>query len=286
MAADPEGEWKTFRADLAAKQELVIFGVMLPDSWEIHLLHSIAQYGSGPSAKYVGFLGDRMGGHEPTPVGLKKEKAFKWAECEGVVVSNTDIVAHFQGGAHRPETNASKFYVRGQDAEEETELGTITVPRLIRLDALSVEFVKARPCHPARYLEYLNGEVAAGRLSKESAKTSTEWSIVAAQDDGSGSSKLALEMEFVNAQVAAFRQFQEERLQGTLGRRQTADLASRAQASARGARGGTATAAAAATAVAPGQGGAAQGEAAQAPAAMAAGAPAQHRQEGAPAPAT
>ena len=49
VGKEHETEWAQFRSILAAKEHLVVIAIIVKDSKEIQLLHSVAQFGQGPA---------------------------------------------------------------------------------------------------------------------------------------------------------------------------------------------------------------------------------------------
>ena len=180
-AADPTAVWTCLRTEFLSCPALLVFGAVLPSKDTIDLIHST---GMARGGAMVGFLGNQQGIYRPSPVGLKPELSFRWVSLNNVLMEAWDLIT-------TADARGAGDGLLAQAACTAGTKGTLVLPRLLLLDAPTVNFLLTRPQTPLELLRFLLEETASGRISAEAAHVPVAWAIAAAQATSSGESLVA-----------------------------------------------------------------------------------------------
>ena len=201
---------------LAPSPDMKVYGLVLPGSTTIRVVHSLAKYiGEDPQSElngqYIGFFGDRAQHGGPTPVILPPQTTWKWDRPK----ISTDKV----GWATAVQQQANKFDLWVPPATGRVEW---VIPRLISLPArVGVYCMEgARTAYEVfQYVQQMCQEEDS-IITAEEAEFLLMWLMAAGQKDTAAAkqSAIAVDTRPVMSNEAYFLEWQEAIITGKLGR--------------------------------------------------------------------
>ena len=204
----------TFRDEAVAQQGVVVFGLMVPGSAHVHLLHSVAKFFGGAMGgpaevrgKVLGFLGDDDEYGPPDLVMPQPQKAWSWAKVNWVADGVPFAAFHAD-----PVT-------RGQLWAPASMPDTEELPRLLYLPTALADWAAQEPRTPFELREELTRRMTANGSQVKAAegRLALDWCLAAGQSAGQDSSILALDCTGVKAVDRAVKKWKYDRLRMTMG---------------------------------------------------------------------
>ena len=212
-------ERKGWKDRILGQPALTALAYMAPDTFEIHLIHSIAKYwatGNGTAAldgKEIGFAGDVTEyGDPPVAVIVQEQKAWQWLEVTGCFDDAPGMHSFFEEDDKKNRANKWDLPVNSVTTKRE-------LPMILLVSGNVLGFLAEEPRTPSELHKFLCGQPF---LQPGDRQMALDWAMAACQPPaGKNDSPFALDMRPVVSACKVFRKWKFERLNGTMGRATT-----------------------------------------------------------------